>query len=348
MTSYLIMKWLFLALLSLLLVGCHQNWHYIPYSFRTEEIPAEPDYSKTDSWAALPWVKDLADSLPDASLQNNQERADFDVFFIHPTTFWEKDARWNAGMDEEEINAWTDKGPILHQATVFNETCKVYAPRYRQAHIKSYFHLEEGGYSALKIAYEDIRASFQYYLEHYNHGRPFYIASHSQGTTMGIMLIQEFIDGNDTLRELLVAAYLVGMPVKESDFQHIPPCLEEGDLHCFMSWMTFTKNKYPWFYEEHYKANVITNPISFKLDSMHYSSKQDHGAILNSKFKLKYRHTIAAKPQDGLLWIKKPDVPVLKWFITTKNWHKADYNLFWLDIRKNVKHKANVYSSMVH
>lgn len=327
-------------------MGCHQNWHYVPYSFRVEEIPVGPDYSLVESWAALPWVVDKADTVPSIDFVDQQDSADFDVFFIHPTTFWEKDSRWNAPMDEAEVNSWTDKGPILHQSTVFNESCKVYAPRYRQAHLKSYFHLEEGGRQALGLAYVDIKASFEYYLEHYNHGRPFFIASHSQGTTMGIELIKEFIDSDEKLRQQFVAAYLVGMPVKQKDFLTIPPCIEEGDIQCFMSWMTFTKGKHPWFYEEHYRKNVITNPVSFSMDSIHYSAQADHGGILTSKFKLKYDQTIAAKPQDGLLWIEKPDVPVLKWFITTKNWHKADYNLFWTDIRRNVKHKANVYQQL--
>ncbi|MFT5183831.1 MAG: hypothetical protein ACI84C_000958 [Flavobacteriales bacterium] len=341
------MKWLFWISIGIFFAGCHQNWHYVPYSFRVEEIPLRPNYSDADTWAALPWEIDFADSVPNGSFMDGQDSADFDVFFIHPTTFWAKDERWNAPMGEKEVNSWTDKGPILHQSSVFNESCKIYAPRYRQAHIKSYFHLEEGGVKALEVAYEDIKDSFQYYLKYYNHGRPFFIASHSQGTTMGIQLIKEFIDDDESLRQQFVAAYLVGMPIKIDDFQNIPPCLEEGDLHCFMSWMTFSKGKHPWFYEEHYRANVITNPISFNLDSVHYSRKEDHGGILTSKFKLKYSQTIAAKPQDGLLWIKKPDVPVLKWFITTKNWHKADYNLFWTDIRKNIKHKANAYKAAV-
>ena len=37
-----------------------------------------------------------------------------------------------------DINKKTDEKPILYQASAFNEF-PVYAPRYRQAHIRAYF-----------------------------------------------------------------------------------------------------------------------------------------------------------------------------------------------------------------
>ena len=54
---------------------------------------------------------------------------------------------------------------------------------------------------------EDVKAAFQYYLEHYNNGRPIIIASHSQGTTHAKRLLKEFFDGT-ALQHQLVAAYL--------------------------------------------------------------------------------------------------------------------------------------------
>lgn len=49
-------------------------------------IPMAPDYGLEEIWAALPQKKDMADSLPSPELQDIQDQAAVDVFFLHPTT----------------------------------------------------------------------------------------------------------------------------------------------------------------------------------------------------------------------------------------------------------------------
>ncbi|MFN5223165.1 MAG: hypothetical protein ACK5DJ_03180, partial [Bacteroidota bacterium] len=64
-----------------------------------QQTPPVPDYANADHWAALPTKKDLADGVPSQSGGfNNQEKADFDIFFIHPTSYLqqtEKSTGWN-------------------------------------------------------------------------------------------------------------------------------------------------------------------------------------------------------------------------------------------------------------
>ncbi len=104
--------------------------------------PPIPDYSNQDHWAALPFKKDMADTIPIKSLTDNQANAQVDVFFIHPTLYLEKvDGRkyiWNADVNDAALNRKVDNSTILNQASVFNGSCKVYAPRYRQAHYYSF------------------------------------------------------------------------------------------------------------------------------------------------------------------------------------------------------------------
>lgn len=322
--------------------GCKRNWHYIPYSFDQEVIPPAPDYDDATSWAALPDRWDLADSLASAEYQDGQRDASCDVFFIHPTTFFEKDARWTAPLSDDKVNSWTDNGPLLHQASVFNGSCRVYAPRYRQAHIKSYLHPAEGGDSALALAYRDVKTAFRYYLEHYSQGRPIVIGAHSQGTTHAIRLIKECIEGTE-LADRVVCAYLVGMEVKPDEFRSLPPCAEAGDFGCFVSWMTFDKGHFPNFYDNDFHTNVIHNPITWTRDSVQFSTYEQHRRILTSKHVFRYPKSMSAKPHRGMLWVKKPKVPVLKHFVTKKNWHVADYNLFWENIRQNVDLRCSEY-----
>ena len=125
------------------------------------------DYSNQQNWAALPTMKDNADWTPNG-LTNKQDSAQVDVFFIHPTTDV-TGFKGNANIDNKAINNQTDDFPIKYQASVFNESCKVYAPRYRQAALHNFFTKNnETSQKAFDIAYQDIKAAFEYYLKNYN------------------------------------------------------------------------------------------------------------------------------------------------------------------------------------
>ena len=87
-----------------------------------------------------------------------------------------------------------DKKPVRYQASVFNRSCRVYAPRYRQAIVRVFKEESKDGKKALDLAYRDVKRAFQYYLDHYNQNRDFIIASHSQGTLHCTRLLKEMID----------------------------------------------------------------------------------------------------------------------------------------------------------
>src|SRR5437868_1951039 len=100
---------------------------------------AAPDYSDLYYWAANPAKWDYSDSIP-SFLKNEIRDSSVDVFFLHPTTFTKnfKTAAMNADVNDPGINHATDAGTILYQASVFNGSSRVFAPRYRQAHLKAF------------------------------------------------------------------------------------------------------------------------------------------------------------------------------------------------------------------
>lgn len=154
------------------------------------------DYGLLSSWAAHPWKQDPSDSVPQPLRKDYHADSSVDIFFIHPTTYTnpEKQFGWNAPVDDTALNNKTDQTTILYQASIFNEAGRVFAPRYRQANLDAYFTEDTvAAMAAFDRAYEDVKAAFQYYLEHYNNGRPIIIASHSQGTTHAKRLLKEFL-----------------------------------------------------------------------------------------------------------------------------------------------------------
>lgn len=336
-------KFQLLLIMVLFLSACRVNYNN-RYHFIEIPKPIAPDYSNHSNWAALPFVRDYADVVPNENLKNKQDESLIDVFYVHPTTFGSKNSpEWNASVDDDKTNFITDFWAIRHQSTAFNNVGKIYAPRYRQAHVKSYYHLDSGGKEALLFAYEDVKRAFEYYLINYNKGRPFIIASHSQGSTHAHFLIRDFIDGK-ALSNKLVAAYLLGMSISKNVFKTIPPCEDANQTQCFVSWQTFSEGYLPKDDFDEYRKNAfVINPISWSVDEC-YSTLEDHKGLLMSDYKTVYKASLKARvnKKKNIIWITKPKVP-FSFLLKRKDYHVGDYNLFWFNIRENAKLRTNSY-----
>jgi hypothetical protein len=316
----------------------------LQHSYEAEKVPPAPNYQNTNYWAALPNKKDWADSIPRKAkdLKDAQAVAKADVFFVHPTIYTQKPAEgtfeWNADVNDATLNRRVDESTILNQASVFNGACRVYAPRYRQAHYYSFLTPnQDDRQKALDLAYTDVKAAFEYYLSSYNQGRPIVIASHSQGTLHAKRLLKEFFDGKPLQRQL-VFAYLVGdiagPPAQPDEFKQIKPAQKPDETGGFASWHTYARDFFPDKYEKYnFKTAVCTNPLTWRLDEEYAPKDLNKGGVA-LKFSLK-PHLADAQVHQGLLWINKPYVTG-RAFLKTKVWHTADINLFWQSIRENV------------
>ncbi|MEM9921416.1 MAG: DUF3089 domain-containing protein [Bacteroidota bacterium] len=312
-------------------------------AFSEDNTPPPPDYGLASNWAALPSKADPADRLPDKSLQNRQADARPDVFFLHPTTYTQsfKGAdKWNAPIDDPKLNEATDESTILHQASIFNGAGRVFAPRYRQAHIYAYFTKSQDAKEAFQLAYQDVKAAFTYYLEHYNEGRPIILAAHSQGTTHAGPILREFFDGTE-LQDQLIAAYLVGMPVRKDYFKNIPPCESPEQFNCFCSWRSWERGYYPPTHDQ--EENIlVTNPLIWTTDTTYAPKALNKGTVLR-KFNRGFKKGITdAQVHQNILWINKPKF-FGSIFIKFKNYHVADYNLFYVNIRENAEARAKAW-----
>ena len=81
------------------------------------------------------------------------------------------------------------------------------------------------------------------------------------------------------------------------------------------------------------KKITVSNPISWSTDTLK-SDFNKHKGILMTNNKIKYKNTVSAQAINGLLWIDFQNIPLGKWK-DKKNYHIADYNLFWANIRAN-------------
>ena len=319
-------------------------------TYEETQIPSAPDYSDKTNWAALPAEKDQADRTPAPSLLNLQENAEADVFWLHPTTYTKKrgNTLWNAPTNDSELNRKTDRGSILNQASIFNGAGKIYAPRYRQAHIQSYYTTNKtAAKKAFELAYSDVKSAFEFYLKEYNpvnsstgKRRPIVIASHSQGTNHATQLLKDFFDGKE-LQEYLVAAYLVGMPIKKDAFQNIKVCETPQETNCFCSWRTWKYGHTPKIYSPNNDI-AVTNPLTWTTDSELASAELNQGTVLQKFEKNFTKNLVDAKVQDGILWAHKPKFRG-SIFVTFKNYHIVDLNFYYVNVRENAMARVKAF-----
>lgn len=332
---------LLLLFLCLFCACSKKNYSYLP-AYQFKSINNKPDFSDLNYWAAHPWKKDPGDSVPKPLRKGYEKDSLVDVFFIHPTTLTAKnDRRWNADIDDPNLNAKTDYSSILYQASVFNEKTRVFAPRYRQAHIKAFFIADSISNRYFDIAYEDIKNAFIYYLKYFNNNHPIIIASHSQGTKHAGRLLKEFFE-NTELQNKLVCAYIIGLPVTDTYFSVLKPCKDSLSTGCFVGWRTY-KSGYtePNFVaKEQFKALVI-NPLSWNNDTSYYSSFFNKGGVL-FKFNKIIPGVVGAGIHKNVLWSSKPKV-FGKFLIRKKNYHVGDINLFYMNIRENTSARIKAY-----
>lgn len=307
--------------------------------------PPAPNYDSTANWAGLPQRRDPCDDVP-RGCTDKQKQAVVDVFFIHPTSYTGRPTdsfEWNADLKNTGVNASTDKGSIRFQASIFNGSCRVFAPRYRQAHIYAFFTPNKSDYfAALDTAYGDVRRAFEWYLAHENKGRPVVIASHSQGTVHAQRLLREFFE-QKPLKKQLVAAYLVGMPVPADSLPDLKPCSSDTQTGCFVSWRSFQRLTTPSWQPANPASLVCVNPLSWKLDTVYVPKSENRGAVLNP-FHRVLKQRCDAQVHEGYLWVSKPKFPGSRLYKGT-NYHVGDYNLFYMDVRFNVEVRINRYLS---
>lgn len=326
-----------------LLVACFITITLNADAQQKQSAQTTPDYSNFYYWSAHPYKHDTSDSIP-SFLKNEVLDSSVDVFFLHPTTYIKGLAftSWNADVNDDALNDETDKRPVLYQASVFNGSCRVFAPRYRQAHLKAFFvRNSKRALEAFDTAYADLKRAFEYYLAHYNNHHPIIIASHSQGTLHAIRLIKEFFDGKP-LQQQLVCAYLIGYHIGEDEFTALPVCNSPTQTGCFVGWRSYKNGSSDMTIEKENSNSVCVNPLTWTT-STEEASKALHKGMIGRNFNELIEHVVSAQvaPEEKILWVDFPaKLDVTKGLIS--NYHIMDYNLFYMNIRKRERTNSRV------
>jgi hypothetical protein len=160
-----------------------------------------PDYSQASNWLSAPSSADASKPV--------------DVYFLYPTIY--QQANPSAPMVCSADNAQMRAGApaaFSRTATAFSPLANVYAPYYRQAAIQV-LKLPRDKQNAI-VGGEpttDALAAFDYYIQHFNGGRPFILAGHSQGSNIMINVMADYMKKHPDVYKRMIAAYVPGYSI---------------------------------------------------------------------------------------------------------------------------------------
>lgn len=314
------------------------------FSSREKETKSKtiPDYAEEQFWIALPSRHDIADTIPDGCPSpDNQANAQVDVFYIHPTVY-ANGRDWNADLNNEKVNRMSDTC-VLMQATPFNSCARIFAPRYRQGHLKCFTRGGEKGKDALDTAYSDVKKAFEYYLANWNKGRPIILVGHSQGALHIAHLMRDFFDGT-SLQKQLVAAYPIGFnEITANYFKHIPLGDSANQTGCFMTWNTVRWGQDTVGIYKKYRNAGCVNPLTWRRDTLIAESKLHAGGV-PFHFKKVRANCVRTRVYGPILWMEFTDDSHKKGFYHLgDNYHVSDVNLFYMNIRENAELRVKTY-----
>lgn len=308
-------------------------------SFEITDLEGTPsDYSKKENWMKIPEITH-----------------EVDTFYIYPTCYLDdsEDAKPICDIDNQKVQ---DRARDVYgnQGTVFEESTNVFAPFYRQSNIyrvSGLSHEELEAYQR-KEQRTDIYAALDYYFEHYNEGRPFIIAGHSQGSIMTKIVLGEYMQAHPEYYERMVAAYPIGFSITETFLEEHPHLkFAEGadDTGVIVSWNTEgTGNKG--------QDNLVVepgaisiNPINWSRDDTYAGFEENLGSrILNEETgEYEIIQGIADAQLDTergvvICTAKDADYAPAELF-GPESLHGHDYDFYYENLRENVRTRVETY-----
>lgn len=323
--------------------------------FEAAKAGSGPDYADPSNWLARPGIDNPSTWRPQGDNDPDPIAVDARVFYIHPTTYLERD-RWNAPLQVGGDTEFRTRLFVQSQASAFGHDAEVWAPRYRQAAFGAFLLKSDDAKNALDFAYADVAAAFDEFLREVPKESPIILAGHSQGALHLERLLREKIAGKPIAKRI-VAAYVVGWPISTiSDLpaEGLPPCVKADQSGCILSWMTFREPANPDFIfgewertrgfnggERRREDTLCVNPISGVKDGA--AQPQDNAGTLVPTADMTSATlqpgAVGAHCDKGILILDGAPPALGSYVLPGNNYHVYDYALFWGSIRRDAERR---------
>lgn len=318
-----IMRMIALAGAMLMLVAsCHNEPSPAASEGERVYVPMAPDYSDTLMWRVA---------------LNDSDGTGADVFYI-PST-WEFDWTTTDGA----VCHYADPSRTDHRSDMAIEMDGVeeymaegnnfYSPYYRHITLDSWATLNEDTISRRyhDVAFQDVKAAFNLYLQERNCGRPFILAGFSQGGKSVVELLKTL--DKDT-RSRMVAAYVMGYKVTPEDVASYPyiraaqDSTDTGVVICYnsVSDVKYTKPVVA-------APNVMCiNPVNWRTDATPAILDDSITVTLDTRAKV-----LVVEGYDG------SSLPNILDILNVGDYHGAEPWLYSECLRKNFRQRIGTF-----
>ena len=302
------------------------------------------DYSQKTNWYMVPEIT-----------------KDVDTFYIYSTVYFgagEGDPDY-ATLDNAEMLAGIDIEYAI-KTKVFEDATNVFIPYYRQCGMKfageTWMKTGDVCPAFSGMPYDDITTALDYYFEHYNEGRPFIIAGHSQGAAILRLVLMNYFREHPDRYERMVAAYAIGFSITKDDLDaspHLKFATGETDTGVIISWNTEgPKNVEANTQTIVMKPGAISiNPLNWKLDETYAPASENLGSlVMDLNTGATQISDIGADAQvniaRGTVVTNADAIPnEMVDFAGPQNYHQDDYSIFFNNVKDNVVKRIAAYKA---
>ena len=318
----------------------------------SEDNPVQPvtenatDYSVKTNWLSLPKIT-----------------KDIDAFYIYSTAYvessFEEGAPDYAPLNNLEMILGA-KVEYVTNASVFEESCNVFVPWYRQSGMrfasettKKYGSLDP---ALAGLSYSDIKAALDYYFKNCNNGRPFIIAGHSQGSAMVRYVLKNYFKEHQDYYQRMVAAYAIGYSITKDDlanYQYLKFAEGESDTGVIISYHTEGPKNVE---EDAHNVTVLPggisiNPLNWKRDETYAPASENKGSLrLNpetNEYEIQHLDIDAKVNLARGVVVTTTTIPPSAdpKFFGPASYHEDDYPFFYNNLKENVAKRIATYKA---
>ena len=299
--------------------------------------PSRIDYSDTTYWYSC------GDEIQKA-----------DVFYVYPTvsliSYVDNDSSWFADITIPEVREEAN-GNQRFNKMLYGEY-NFYAPYYRQMIFEANQKPADTLAKLTDFASGDVNDAFQYYMANYNHGRPFFLMGHSQGSQMLIELLKYGM--TSAQRDQMVAAYCIGYHVTAEELAEYPDALKPATDSLMQGLIIFNSVTDTIAIGRVSRGDVVginpttwtmttdTIPAEFHLGMAKYNATRDSVLIIPCPTRTcLYHHTTVCPDLDPEMVF----IPAYEDMFPRGNLHFADSWLFGGNVLENMRCRLRNYKN---
>lgn len=280
-----------------------------------------------------------------------------DIFYLYPTA-WTPDSLTNTvycAVDNPSMLTGSAFAFSI-QATAFETAGNIYSPYYRQlnAALAQSKTEAERWKLADSLPVADVIAAFDYYIQNYNHGRPFILAGHSQGSHVMLFILSRYMKDHPAVYARMIAAYAIGYPLTAGFLavnKHMKFAEGADDLGVIISFNTQSPAVMP-------GGNIIMtdsvgmviNPINWKRDETLAPATESLGSFMPGLGNVFVRVPAFADARvdlaKGVLVCSSVDENALYQPASNMGlgvYHTWDFPFYYYNLRENAERRVNKF-----